>query len=144
MPQTVFRCTNYRCKIQLYESCARILGALHLIWSLKDHTNVREASIRIVVVAETITLVVNIGNQTSAEVTFIVVECLMPKVVLGCNFWDAHVEVICPRLPVVKLIDTAVLIINGPPKRSPCLESIPSDQEFIASKICASRKILHQ
>lgn len=114
----------------------------HLIRPLEDNISVRDASNRIVMIGGTITLVVNIGNRTSTNVTFNVVERLGTDVILGCDFCDSHVEAIRPRLRVIELTDgTAVPIIKGPPKRSSNLVPLPKEQEFVAPTGRASRKI---
>lgn len=115
---------------------------LYLIWPFEDHIGIRDAINRIVMIAVTPTLVVNVGNQTSANVKFNVVERLGTEVIFGCKFCDAHDDVIRPRQRIFEIShDTAIPITKTPPKRLPNLASILKEKKFIGPTGRESRKI---
>lgn len=104
--------------------------------------SVREVSNRIVMLVGTITLVVNVGNRTSANVTFTVAKRPRADVIVRCNFCIARVETSYPRQKIVKRIDsTEVLITNDLSKCLPNLAPILKEQEFFNLPGHASRKI---
>lgn len=82
-----------------------------LIQPVKNHINARDKSDLIVMIACTIFLVVNAGNQASSIVIFSVVEGLGTYVILWCSFFDAHVETICPQVWIIELPEETIVPI---------------------------------
>ena len=76
-----------------------------------------DANERQVEVDGVIELSVTIGGQVES-VRFIVVPRLAVDVIIGCDFFDKHIEAIRPRKCIVKLGDgTAVQIVRRSDKR---------------------------
>lgn len=71
---------------------------------LENHRNVQYASKDIKLIAGTIALLVNVGNQSSANVTFKVIERMVIEVILKSDFYNAHIVAIRPRQKSIKLI----------------------------------------
>lgn len=72
-----------------------------LIRPLKNHINVRNAKVRVIMVASTVSLVVNVGVWISTTRSFNAVQRLETVVMLGCDLYDNHIEAIRPLLRIV-------------------------------------------
>lgn len=108
---------------------------------LEDHISVRDAHNRIVLIADTITSVVSVKNQTATNVAPNVVKRLRANVTIGCEFCGALLGAIRTLQWIVKPTDsTAVLINERLPTLSPNLVLILETQDFFAHTGCASHK----
>lgn len=71
----------------------------------------------VVHISGTVDLVIKIGERVET-VLLNVVERTATQIILGCHYWDKHVEIILPRQRIVKLTDPTMVPIfwNPTPK----------------------------
>lgn len=109
---------------------------------LESQIKRRDASNRLVSIAGTLKLSVNVGSQ-STNVKFYVVERVGTDLVLSCDFCDAHAEAIRPGKREIELADgSTVPIMQTSQKRSIDLVSVPKEQECITPKSPSNHNII--
>lgn len=110
--------------------------------TLEPQNSSRDASSRLVLIEETPSFSVQVGSQF-AIVEHSVFEGLRTKLLLSCDFCEAHVDAMRPRNREKRLAGgTSVPFLQGPRKRSKDLVSLRKEQKYTALKRRSSHMVI--